>query len=150
MYFHFLFFSAVKDGDVGHIYVFLVQIVTSFLENIFQFRLSLGFEKTFSIGAPEKGEDEVGEDDEEGVEGRHHVPTLPVHTLSLEKVTLEQYLKILLHRIYKSKKASRMLPPHCHTAMVHGVALQKYQKSICNSERFTKTKPKCGIAEKES
>ena len=28
--FPFLFFSAVKDGDVGHIYVFLVQIVSRF------------------------------------------------------------------------------------------------------------------------
>ena len=49
----------------------------------------LAFEKTFSISAPEKGEDEVGEDDEEGVEGRHHIPTLPVHILSLGYIYIE-------------------------------------------------------------
>ena len=51
--------------------------------------MSLGFKKTFSIGAPEKGEDEVGEDDEEGVEGRHHVATLPVHVKALEHICLK-------------------------------------------------------------
>ena len=39
------------------------------------------FKKRFSISTPKKGEYEVGEDDEEGIEGRHHVSTLLVHTV---------------------------------------------------------------------
>ena len=43
----------------------------------------LAFEKTFSISAPEKGEDEVGENEEEGVEGRNHIATL-IHRHALK------------------------------------------------------------------
>ena len=45
--------------------------------------LPLAFEKTFSISAPEKGEDEVGENEEEGVEGRNHIATL-IHRPALK------------------------------------------------------------------
>ena len=45
--------------------------------------LPLAFEKTFSISAPEKGEDEVGENEEEGVEGRNHIATL-IHRHALK------------------------------------------------------------------
>ena len=53
------------------------------------------FKETLSISTPEKGEDEVGEDDEESIEGGHNIATLLVHSVCLEQDALQQYLKII-------------------------------------------------------
>ena len=141
MYFPFLFFSAVKDGDVGHIYVFLVQIVTRFQENIFH-RCSGGRRRWGRWGwgggrrrSPPRSHTArpyqnsgayISETDilwqsiyksQKCLEGRHHVPSGTSHwTVSI--FSLEQYLKFSIYGIGFTNQRKRVEGRH-HIATLH-------------------------------